>query len=133
MPKRSFDDVKRELLSDSAVAEAVDELAPFEELSRRLISFRVKNNLSQSALAERCGTTQSAIARLESGEHEPRLETLTKVANALGAKLTVGLEFSSRRNERLATFTLKSSGVPRLAAAARSTAARSSTRRPRNR
>lgn len=129
MPKRSFDDVKRELLSDTSVAEAVEELAPYEELSRRLIGFRIKNSLSQSELAERCGTTQSAIARLESGEHEPRLETLTKVASALGAKLTLELEFSSKRSERLATFSLKSSSVPRSAAAARATAARSNPRR----
>ena len=47
--------------------------------------------LSQRELAELCGTTQSAIARLERGARPPRLDTLLRIANALDCELVVRL------------------------------------------
>jgi ribosome-binding protein aMBF1 (putative translation factor) len=47
--------------------------------------------LSQSELAELTGTTQSAIARLESGGRPPRIDTLLRIANALDCELQVEL------------------------------------------
>ena len=52
---------------------------------------RAKLGLSQRELAELTGTTQSAIARLESGSRAPRLDTLLRVAGALGCELDVRL------------------------------------------
>lgn len=51
---------------------------------------RAARGLSQQELAELCGTTQSAIARLESGRRAPRLDTLLRIANALDCELDVG-------------------------------------------
>ncbi len=56
-----------------------------------LINARKAANLSQAELAARIGTTQSAVARLESGMVEPRLGTLRKYAEATGTKLHVEL------------------------------------------
>jgi transcriptional regulator with XRE-family HTH domain len=50
---------------------------------------REKRGLSQRELAERLGTTQSAVARLEAGNVSPSLPTLDKVAEALGVELVV--------------------------------------------
>ncbi|HEU5065646.1 MAG TPA: helix-turn-helix transcriptional regulator [Gaiellaceae bacterium] len=47
--------------------------------------------LSQSELAELTGTTQSAIARLESGGRPPRIDTLLRIAEALDCELIVEL------------------------------------------
>ena len=47
--------------------------------------------LSQQDLAGLCGTTQSAIARLESGGRPPRIDTLLKIAEALDCELAVEL------------------------------------------
>jgi len=47
--------------------------------------------LSQQDLAGLCGTTQSAIARLESGGRPPRIDTLLKIADALDCDLIVEL------------------------------------------
>src|SRR5687767_1221450 len=47
--------------------------------------------LSQAELATICGTTQSAIARLESGGRPPRIDTLLKLAHALDCELVVEL------------------------------------------
>jgi transcriptional regulator with XRE-family HTH domain len=54
-------------------------------------ALREKKGLSQRELAERMGTTQSAIARLEAGNISPSLATLDKIAQALGAELSLSL------------------------------------------
>jgi len=48
--------------------------------------------LSQQALAERVGTTKSAISRLESGQHAPNVATLQKIATAFGNYLVISFE-----------------------------------------
>jgi ribosome-binding protein aMBF1 (putative translation factor) len=58
-------------------------------LAREIRGLRSARGLSQRELAERLGTTQSAIARLEAGNISPSLHTLDRVAEALGAELTV--------------------------------------------
>lgn len=47
--------------------------------------------ISQRELAELCGTTQSAIARLEGGARPPRIDTLARIAAALDCELVVEL------------------------------------------
>src|SRR6266511_707790 len=80
MPTRRLTDLDRELRKDPEYEAALQELAPYEEIARQLIAFRIENGLSQAELARRCGVSQPAIARLERGEHEPRLATLRRVA-----------------------------------------------------
>ena len=62
-----------------------------EETSFGTLLRRLRQNaaLSQQELAERIGTTQSAIARLESGSAQPKLATLSKLADALGQNLHI--------------------------------------------
>src|SRR5438552_2752969 len=61
-------------------------------LSYRILKLREKLGLSQKAIAKRMGTSQQAVARLESGEYEGfTLKTLEKVAEALGAELIIDL------------------------------------------
>lgn len=61
-------------------------------LAEQIIGARSHGNLSQTELAERMGTSQSAIARLESGRTMPSTRTLTKLAAATGTKLRIRLE-----------------------------------------
>lgn len=56
-----------------------------------VLTLRELSGLSQSRLAARAGTSQPAIARLESGHHVPSVNTLLKVASACGMHLVVGL------------------------------------------
>lgn len=53
---------------------------------------RLRARLTQAELAERLGTTQSAIARWETGGAEPSFETLARVTRACGLELRVGLD-----------------------------------------
>jgi ribosome-binding protein aMBF1 (putative translation factor) len=67
-------------------------------LSYRILTLREKLGWSQKVLAERMGTSQQAVARLESGEYEGfTLKTLEKVAEALGAELIVDLRGPARK------------------------------------
>jgi transcriptional regulator with XRE-family HTH domain len=56
-----------------------------------VLTLRELSGLSQSRLAARAGTSQPAIARLESGTHVPSVNTLLKIASACGMHLVVGL------------------------------------------
>lgn len=62
-----------------------------EQLASEVARLRVARQLSQSELARLCGTTQSAIARLERGSRPPRLDTLARIAEALDCRLDVQL------------------------------------------
>lgn len=63
----------------------------FAQIAGRVAERRLAMNLSQRELAERCGTTQSAIARLERGGRPPRIDTLLRIAEALQCDLVVEL------------------------------------------
>ena len=63
----------------------------FAAIAGKLADRRVQMGLSQRELAELCGTTQSAIARLERGGRPPRIDTLLRIAEALDCELIVEL------------------------------------------
>ena len=63
----------------------------FASIAEQVASRRSELGLSQHDLAGLCGTTQSAIARLESGGRPPRIDTLLKIADALDCELAVEL------------------------------------------
>ena len=48
--------------------------------------------LSQEKLAELMGTSHSQISRIESGRHRTNLDTLSRIAHALGLRLVLGFE-----------------------------------------
>jgi DNA-binding XRE family transcriptional regulator len=64
----------------------------FAQIADGVIERRKELGLSQAELAELVGTTQSAIARLESGGRPPRIDTLLRIANALDCELLVELQ-----------------------------------------
>ena len=75
---------------------------------------REATGLSQAELAERMGTTQSAVARLESAGANPRLDTLKRVVAATGYELTLGLDRPMGIDETLIAESLKRSHPERL-------------------
>jgi DNA-binding XRE family transcriptional regulator len=73
-------------------AQAYEALAPEYEVVSQLLKARTRAGLTQDAVAERMGTTKSAVSRLEgSGKHAPSLATLRKYAQAVGCELQVRL------------------------------------------
>ena len=59
------------------------------EIARSLREARAKKKITQADLAKRAAMPQSAIARLESGNHGVSFETLSRVAHALGKEIKV--------------------------------------------
>ena len=87
----SFQEFKAEALKDPAVKAEYDRLAPEFEIATELIRARLRAGLSQAELAARMGTSQSAIARLESGQTLPSTKTLLRFAEATKSKVEVRL------------------------------------------
>jgi len=88
----SIKDLKAELLANPAVRQAYDEQAPENELARELIAARTKAGLTQGDVAARMGTTQSVVARIESGRGTPSMRTVQRFASAVGARAVVRME-----------------------------------------
>jgi len=73
-------------------AEAYDALELEYQVVAQLLKARTRAGLTQDAVAQRMGTTKSAVSRLEgSGKHAPSLATLRKYAQAVGCELQVRL------------------------------------------
>lgn len=86
-----FNDLRKKLLKDPRTRAEYDRLEPEYNLIAQLIAKRLKKGYSQSQLAQRVKTKQSAISRLESGGYNPTLEFLNKISTALGCKLNISL------------------------------------------
>ena len=87
----SFETLKARLLADPEVKAEYDALAPEFEIAAELIRARVRAGLSQSDLAQRMGTSQSAVARLENGRTLPSTKTILRYAQATGSRIQVRL------------------------------------------
>ena len=86
-----FQKLKARLLANPKVKAEYHALAPEFEISAELLKARLRAGLSQSELAARMGTSQSTIARLESGQTLPSTKTLLRYAQATGNKFHVRL------------------------------------------
>ena len=95
--------LRTKALANPDVKAAFDELADEFSLLDEFLKARAAQGLTQAQVAERIGTTQSAVARMESGsgKHSPSLATLSKYANALGCKLEVKLVRRTRSAKNL--------------------------------
>jgi transcriptional regulator with XRE-family HTH domain len=79
-------------MADPAVRALWEAGREMRDCAHTLLAARARSGLTQAEIAARMGTTQSAVARLESGKAKPSLRTLERYAAATGAKLKVTLE-----------------------------------------
>jgi ribosome-binding protein aMBF1 (putative translation factor) len=87
-----------ERLKGALRARTADEEAElFGQIAEQVVEQRLAWDLSQAELAELCGTTQSAIARIERGTRPPRIDTLARIANALDCELVVEIRPRTER------------------------------------
>ncbi len=85
-------DLHQKWMKNKKYKKAHEELAPEFALARTVISARVIAGLTQEQLAQRMATTQSVIARLESGRTRPSTQTLERLATATGTRLKISFE-----------------------------------------
>ena len=86
-----FEKLKARLLANPKVRAEYDALAPEFEIAAELLKARQRAGLSQSELVAKMGTSQSTIARLESGQTLPSTKTLLRFAKATGSKFQIRL------------------------------------------
>jgi DNA-binding XRE family transcriptional regulator len=80
------------MVSDPAYRDAYEALDEEFELVSALINARMRAHLTQAEIANRMGTTESAVSRLESGRVKPSTRTLERYAKATGHRLSIQLE-----------------------------------------
>lgn len=85
----SWDDFRKKLLKNKSYRKVYERMKPEYELANSLIEIRLRKKLSQKNLAEKIGTKQPVISRLESMVAKPSLSLLTKISKALDVKLRV--------------------------------------------
>jgi transcriptional regulator with XRE-family HTH domain len=90
--------LRAKALGNPEVKAEFEKLADEFALLDEFLKARTAQGLTQAQVAQKIGTTQSAVARMESGrgKHSPSLATLSKYADALGCKLEVRLVRRSR-------------------------------------
>jgi transcriptional regulator with XRE-family HTH domain len=94
--------IKKRWMKEPGFREGYELLGEEFELASALISARIRANLSQAQLAKKMGTSQSTIARLESGSGSPSISTLQRFAQATGTRLRLTLEPVSTKTKRKA-------------------------------
>lgn len=102
---RAWSDIRKEIPETEASRRGYEQARLAYELSVRVKKAREAKGLSQSQLADRMGTQQSVIARLEAGGLTPTLPTLKRIADALGTKLIVGFDEPQKARQAKTTAT----------------------------
>jgi ribosome-binding protein aMBF1 (putative translation factor) len=86
------DAARRRRRRDPGYRAAQERLAPYEGIARFVIMRRAELGLTQEQLAERMGTSHSAVSRIESGQHRTSVATLERLAHALDVRFVMGFE-----------------------------------------
>lgn len=89
---KTLEQLKARVLASPEARKEYDALADEFGMARELIAARASMGLTQADVAQRMGTTQSAIARLESGRRAPSLRSVQRYAQAIGLRAVVRLE-----------------------------------------
>lgn len=87
-----FDDLKKDLLKRADVRAAYGALAQEFSLTEALLRARADADMTQAQVAERMKTSQSYVAKLESGQVSPSVKALQRYAAATGSRLKISLE-----------------------------------------
>ena len=85
----SSDKVLARQMRDPAFRAEWDRTSVARAVALRLVEYRSGEGITQTELARRLGMKQPAVARLESGDHNPSLDTLVRLSEALGLEFHI--------------------------------------------
>lgn len=91
---KTLQQLKAQILANPEARKEYDALGEEFGMARELIAARARMGLTQADVALRMGTTQSAVARLESGKRPPSLRSVQRYAQAIGCRAVVRLEYA---------------------------------------
>jgi ribosome-binding protein aMBF1 (putative translation factor) len=98
----AFRELLAEKLQDPGFRAEWERTAAARAVSEIVLINRVRKGMTQTSLARAIGVRQPVIARIESGEHVPTIETLIKIASALDIEIMVGIAPSTRSEPTIA-------------------------------
>lgn len=97
-PAKTFDALlAEEQLADPSFRAEWQRLAPAREFASTLLRYRAQHKLSQRALAERLGVSQPRVVKLESGEHNPAVDTIINAVRRLGVEFVLDVAPTGRK------------------------------------
>jgi transcriptional regulator with XRE-family HTH domain len=85
----NFKEYKKELMKDPEFVKAYEDLQPEMDIVKAILDARIKQNLSQKELSKLTGINQSEISKLESGERNPSIKLLQRLADGMGLTLKI--------------------------------------------
>lgn len=100
MSRIRVSEAARKWMQDPSFRAEYDALEEEFALASAIIGARARAGLTQEQLARRMKTTQTAIARLESGRAKPSTRTLLRFAHATGHRLVIGFEPTPAKRRR---------------------------------
>ena len=86
---KTFDDYLSEQLKDPAFKKEFESLDDEYQIVRNILDASLATGLTQAELSKLTGITQSDISKIETGNGNPSLKTLMKIAHAFGKKLKI--------------------------------------------
>jgi ribosome-binding protein aMBF1 (putative translation factor) len=89
---KTLNRLKKEWLKNPDIRAEYDALAEEFSLAEALIRARAEADMTQAQVAEKMRTSQSYVAKLESGQVSPSMKALQRYAAATGARLKITLE-----------------------------------------
>jgi DNA-binding XRE family transcriptional regulator len=96
--RKNFDAlVEEEQAADPTFKAEWQRLAPAREFAATLLRYRAEHKLSQRALAERLGVSQPRVVKLESGEHNPEVDTIINAVRRLGIEFVLDVSPADRK------------------------------------
>jgi transcriptional regulator with XRE-family HTH domain len=93
--------IAEETTRDRAFADEWERTALARVVAAQLIEYRADHSLSQRKLGERLDMKQPQIARLESGEHNPDIDTLIRISRGLGIEFVLDIAPAATATRRL--------------------------------
>ena len=93
----NFKEYKKELMKNAEFVKAYEDLQPEMDIVKAILDARIKQNLSQKELSKLTGINQSEISKLESGERNPSIKLLQRLADGMG--LTLKISFVPKTQE----------------------------------
>jgi transcriptional regulator with XRE-family HTH domain len=96
--KKKFDAlVVEEQLADPSFRAEWQRLAPAREFAATLLRYRAEHKLNQRELARELGVSQPRVVKLESGEHNPEVDTIINAVRQLGIEFVLDVAPASRK------------------------------------
>jgi len=111
-PSKTFDALlAEEQLADPSFRAEWQRLAPAREFAATLLRYRAEHELSQRALAKKLGVSQPRVVKLESGEHNPEVDTIINAVRRLGIEFVLDVAPAGRKPALVTARAQKRGGI----------------------